>query len=100
MKLHAHLFISVDIQLGCILDPEDGVSMRESSYLDLDSDGIVNQLTKRMSCTFQEDLKQSIETILEVSSCSHRILSKQLALLFKKHCLHIIISQYGAILSG
>ena len=37
----AHLFVSVDIQLGCILDPEDGVSMR-SSGLQLDSDGIVD----------------------------------------------------------
>ena len=38
----AHLFIRVDIQLGCVLDPEDGVSMRGSSGLELDSDGIVD----------------------------------------------------------
>ena len=38
----AHLFVSVDIQLGCVLDPEDGVSLRRSSCLELDSDGIVD----------------------------------------------------------
>ena len=38
----AHLFISVDIQLGCILDPEDGVSMRGSSCLKFNSDSIVD----------------------------------------------------------
>ena len=53
----AHLFISVDIQLGCILDPEDSVSIRGSSCFKLDSDGIVNQLSKGMSCAFQKDLK-------------------------------------------
>ena len=38
----AHIFISVDIQLGCVLDPENGVSMRGTPCLELNSDGIVH----------------------------------------------------------
>ena len=38
----AHLFISVDVQLGCVVDPEDGVSMRGFPCLKFNSDGIVH----------------------------------------------------------
>lgn len=44
----AHIFISVNIQLGCVFDPEDGVSVRGTPCLKLDSDGIIDQLTKGM----------------------------------------------------
>ena len=38
----AHIFVSVNIQLGCILDPEDGVSMGGTPCLELNSDGVVH----------------------------------------------------------
>ena len=75
----AYIFISVNIQLGCVFNPQNSVSMWGTPCLELYSDGIVNKLTKGVSTALHEYLKEGVETIPEMPGCSHWILSQPFA---------------------